>query len=152
MEVARRRRCRRVEVEIQADRTAVAGFSWGGQLMITSDVENYPGYPQGILGPEMMAEFRTQAERFGAEFFTDDVTGVDFTERPFSVFLGDDEHRADAVIVSTGATARQLGLASEERLQGKGVSYCAVCDAAFWREANVIVVGGGYSAMEEAAF
>src|SRR5437763_1077796 len=125
------------------DPLVIEGFSWGGQLMITSDVENYPGYPQGILGPEMMAEFRAQAERFGAEFITDDVTRVDFSERPFSVFVGDDEHRADAVIVSTGATARQLGLASEERLQGKGVSYCAVCDAAFWREANVIVVGGG---------
>ncbi len=130
----------------------IEGFSWGGQLMITSDVENYPGYPQGILGPEMMAEFRTQAERFGAEFITDDVTRVDFSEHPFSVSVGDVEHRAEAVIVSTGATARQLGLASEERLQGKGVSYCAVCDAAFWREANVIVVGGGDSAMEEAVF
>jgi thioredoxin reductase (NADPH) len=130
----------------------IEGFAWGGQLMITSDVENYPGYPQGILGPEMMAEFRTQAQRFGAEFITDDVTRVDFSERPFSVFVGEDEHRADAIIVATGATARQLGLASEERLQGKGVSYCAVCDAAFWREANVIVVGGGDSAMEEAIF
>jgi thioredoxin reductase (NADPH) len=130
----------------------IEGFAWGGQLMITSDVENYPGYPQGILGPEMMAEFRTQAERFGAEFITDDVTRVDFSERPFSIFLGEDEHRAESVIVATGATARQLGLSSEERLQGKGVSYCAVCDAAFWREANVVVVGGGDSAMEEAVF
>src|SRR5204863_10178802 len=130
----------------------IEGFAWGGQLMITSDVENYPGYPEGILGPEMMREFRAQAERFGAEFITDDVTRVDFSERPFSVFVGDEEHVAEAVIVSTGATARQLGLASEERLQGKGVSYCAVCDAAFWREANVLVVGGGDSAMEEAAF
>ncbi len=130
----------------------IEGFSWGGQLMITSDVENYPGYPQGILGPEMMAEFRTQAERFGAEFITDDVTRVDFSEHPFSVFVGEVEHRAEAVIVSTGATARQLGLSSEQRLQGKGVSYCAVCDAAFWRDANVIVVGGGDSAMEEAIF
>jgi thioredoxin reductase (NADPH) len=130
----------------------IEGFSWGGQLMITSDVENYPGYPQGILGPEMMAEFRAQAERFGAEFVTDDVTRVDFSERPFSVFVGEDEHRADAVIVATGATARQLGLPSEERLQGRGVSYCAVCDAAFWKNAHVLVVGGGDSAMEEAIF
>jgi thioredoxin reductase (NADPH) len=130
----------------------IEGFSWGGQLMITSDVENYPGYPQGILGPEMMAEFRAQAERFGAEFITDDVTRVDFSERPFSVYVGEDEHRADSVIVATGASARQLGLESEQRLQGKGVSYCAVCDAAFWREASVIVVGGGDSAMEEAIF
>src|SRR5436190_6498516 len=130
----------------------IEGFSWGGQLMITSDVENYPGYPQGVLGPEMMAEFRTQAERFGAEFVTDDVTRVDFSERPFSVFVGDDEYRAESVIVATGASARQLGLESEQRLQGKGVSYCAVCDAAFWREANVVVVGGGDSATEEAIF
>src|ERR671930_1438165 len=101
----------------------IEGFQWGGQLMITSDVENYPGYPDGVLGPEMMAEFRRQAERFGAEFVTDDVTRVDFTERPFSVFVGDDEYRADTVIVTTGATARQLGLESEERLQGPVVSY-----------------------------
>jgi thioredoxin reductase (NADPH) len=130
----------------------IEGFAWGGQLMITSDVENYPGYPDGVLGPEMMAEFRRQAERFGAEFVTDDVTRVDFSERPFSVFVGDDEYRADTVIVTTGATARQLGLESEERLQGRGVSYCAVCDAAFWRDAHVVVVGGGDSAMEEAIF
>src|SRR6266508_2019110 len=130
----------------------IEGFAWGGQLMITSDVENYPGYPDGVLGPEMMAEFRRQSERFGAEFITDDVTRVDFAERPFSVFVGDDEHRAETVIVATGATARQIGLKSELRLQGKGVSYCAVCDAAFWRESDVIVVGGGDSAMEEAIF
>ena len=130
----------------------IEGFAWGGQLMITSDVENYPGYPEGILGPEMMAEFRAQAERFGAEFLTDDVMRVDFSERPFSVFVGDDEHRAETVIVATGATARQIGLESEQKLQGRGVSYCAVCDAAFWREANVVVVGGGDSAMEESMF
>src|SRR6266508_3343275 len=130
----------------------IEGFAWGGQLMITCDVENYPGYPDGILGPEMMAEFRRQAERFGAEFVTDDVTGVDFSERPFSVFVGDYEHRAETVIVATGATARQLGLESERSLQGRGVSYCAVCDAAFWRDANVVVVGGGDSAMEEGIF
>jgi thioredoxin reductase (NADPH) len=130
----------------------IEGFSWGGQLMITSDVENYPGYPEGILGPEMMAEFRAQAGRFGAEFLTDDITRVDFSDRPFSVFVGEDEYQAEAVIVATGATARQLGLESEERLQGRGVSYCAVCDAAFWRDAHVVVVGGGDSAMEEAVF
>ncbi|HEX9417371.1 MAG TPA: thioredoxin-disulfide reductase [Gaiellaceae bacterium] len=134
------------------DPLVIEGFAWGGQLMITSDVENYPGYPDGVLGPEMMAEFRRQSERFGAEFITDDVTRVDFSERPFSVFVGDDEHRAETVIVATGATARQIGLKSELRLQGKGVSYCAVCDAAFWRESDVIVVGGGDSAMEEAIF
>lgn len=130
----------------------IEGFQWGGQLMITSDVENYPGYPDGVLGPEMMAEFRRQAERFGTEFITDDVQRVDFSERPFSVFVGDDEYRAESVIIATGATARQLGLPSEKRLQGKGVTYCAVCDAAFWRDVPVAVIGGGDSAMEEAIF
>jgi thioredoxin reductase (NADPH) len=130
----------------------IEGFNWGGQLMITSDVENYPGYSDGILGPAMMADFRRQAERFGAEFVTDDVTRVDFSERPFRIFLGEDEYRADAVIVSTGASARQLGLPSEQTLQGRGVSYCATCDGAFFRDRIVVVVGGGDSAMEEATF
>ena len=130
----------------------IEGVQWGGQLMITSDVENYPGYPEGVLGPTMMQEFRQQAERFGAEFLTDDVTRVDLSERPFRVFVGDDEHRAETVIVATGANARQLGIESELALQGRGVSYCAVCDAAFFRERNVVVVGGGDSAMEEATF
>jgi thioredoxin reductase (NADPH) len=130
----------------------IEGFNWGGQLMITSDVENYPGYADGILGPAMMSDFRRQAERFGAEFLTDDVTRVDFSERPFRVYVGDDEHRADAVIVATGATARQLGLSSEQTLQGRGVSYCATCDGAFFRDKVVVVVGGGDSAMEEAVF
>jgi thioredoxin reductase (NADPH) len=130
----------------------IEGIGWGGQLMITSDVENYPGYPEGVLGPEMMQEFRKQAERFGAEFLTDDVTRVDFSERPFRIWVGDDEYRAETVIVATGANARQLGLESERKLQGRGVSYCAVCDAAFFREKEVVVVGGGDSAMEEATF
>jgi thioredoxin reductase (NADPH) len=130
----------------------IEGFAWGGQLMITSDVENYPGYPDGILGPEMMRDFRRQAERFGAEFLTDDVTKVDFSERPFRVWVGDEEYRAETVIIATGANARQLGLATEEKLQGRGVSYCAVCDAAFFRDKEVVVVGGGDSAMEEATF
>jgi thioredoxin reductase (NADPH) len=130
----------------------IEGFAWGGQLMITSDVENYPGYPAGILGPEMMQDFRKQAERFGAEFVTDDVTRVDFSERPFRVLVGDDEYLAETVIVATGANARQLGLESERKLQGRGVSYCAVCDAAFFKEREVVVVGGGDSAMEEATF
>ena len=130
----------------------IEGVNWGGQLMITSDVENYPGYPGGILGPEMMQDFRKQAERFGAEFVTDDVTRVDFSERPFRVWVGDDEYRAETVIVATGANARQLGLESERKLQGRGVSYCAVCDAAFFRDREVVVVGGGDSAMEEATF
>jgi thioredoxin reductase (NADPH) len=130
----------------------IEGFAWGGQLMITSDVENYPGYPDGVLGPEMMNDFRRQAERFGSEFLTDDVTAVDFSEQPFRVFVGDDEYRAKAVIIATGANARQLGLESERALQGRGVSYCAVCDAAFFRERQVVVVGGGDSAMEEGIF
>jgi thioredoxin reductase (NADPH) len=130
----------------------IEGFQWGGQLMITSDVENYPGYVEGVLGPEMMKDFRRQAERFGAEYISDDVTRVDFSERPFRVYIGDDEYRSQAVIVATGANARQLGLDSERGLQGRGVSYCAVCDAAFFREKEVVVVGGGDSAMEEATF
>ena len=130
----------------------IEGFNWGGQLMITSDVENYPGYIDGIMGPEMMAEFRAQAGRFGAEFLTDDVTRVDLSERPFRVYVGDDEYTARTVIVATGATARQLGLESERALHGRGVTYCATCDAAFYRDREVVVVGGGDSAMEEALF
>ena len=130
----------------------IEGFNWGGQLMITSDVENYPGYADGILGPAMMADFRRQSERFGADFVTDDVTRVDFSERPFRIFVGEEEHRADAVIVATGASARQLGIESERILQGRGVSYCATCDGAFFRDKVVVVVGGGDSAMEEATF
>ena len=130
----------------------IEGFAWGGQLMITSDVENYPGYADGILGPQMMQDFRRQAERFGAEFLTDDVTKVDFGEHPFRVWVGDNEYRAESVIVATGASARQLGLETERTLQGKGVSYCAVCDAAFFKDKDVVVVGGGDSAMEEAIF
>jgi thioredoxin reductase (NADPH) len=120
--------------------------------MITSDVENYPGYPDGIMGPAMMQDFRRQSERFGAEFLTDDVTKVDFSEHPFRVWVGEQEFTAESVIVATGASARQLGLESERLLQGRGVSYCAVCDAAFFREKEVVVVGGGDSAMEEAIF
>jgi thioredoxin reductase (NADPH) len=130
----------------------IEGFNWGGQLMITSEVENYPGYRDGVMGPEMMAEFRAQAERFGTDFLTDDVTRVDFSERPFKVYVGDDEHLAQTVIVATGATARQLGLESERALHGRGVTYCATCDGAFYREREVVVVGGGDSAMEEALF
>jgi thioredoxin reductase (NADPH) len=130
----------------------IEGVTFGGQLMITSDVENYPGYPEGVLGPAMMRDFRDQAGRFGAEFLTDDVTSVDFSERPFRVDVGDDTYLAEAVIVATGATNRKLGLESERALQGKGVSYCAVCDAAFFREKEIVVVGGGDSAMEEATF
>jgi thioredoxin reductase (NADPH) len=120
--------------------------------MITSDVENYPGYADGIMGPAMMQDFRRQAERFGAEFLTDDVTKVDFGEHPLRVWVGEQELATESMIVATGASARQLGLESERLLQGRGVSYCAVCDAAFFREKEVVVVGGGDSAMEEAIF
>ncbi|HEY5058190.1 MAG TPA: thioredoxin-disulfide reductase [Gaiellaceae bacterium] len=130
----------------------IEGFNWGGQLMITSDVENYPGYADGIMGPEMMADFRRQAERFGAEFVTDDATKVDFSQRPFRIWVESDEYRAQAVIVATGASARWLGLPGEQRLQGHGVSACATCDGAFFNEKELVVVGGGDTAMEEAAF
>jgi thioredoxin reductase (NADPH) len=130
----------------------IEGFQWGGQLMITSDVENYPGYADGVMGPEMMSDFRRQAERFGSQFITDDVTKVDFSERPFRVWVGDDEYSARAVIVATGASARWLGIDSEQQHRGRGVSTCATCDGAFFREKDVYVVGGGDSAFEEAIF
>src|ERR671936_1523834 len=130
----------------------IEGFQWGGQLMITSDVENYPGYPDGVLGPTMMEEFKRQPGRFGAEFVTDDVTRVDFSERPFKVWVEDDLYTAEAVIVATGASARKLGVTGEQEYQGRGVTYCAVCDAAFYPDKEVVVVGGGDSAMEEALF
>ncbi len=130
----------------------IEGFNWGGQLMITSDVENYPGYPDGIMGPEMMTEFRRQAERFGTEFVTDNVTRVDFSERPFRVWVEDTEYSARTVIVATGASARWLGIDSEERLKGRGVSACATCDGSFFRDKHIYVVGGGDTAFEEALF
>jgi thioredoxin reductase (NADPH) len=130
----------------------IEGFQWGGQLMATTDVENYPGYPDAVMGPRMMEDFRRQAARFGTEFITDDVTSVDFSVRPFSVVVDKDEYRAKAVVVATGAKARWLGLDSEKRLQGHGVSACATCDGAFFREKRIVVVGGGDSAFEEALF
>ena len=130
----------------------IEGFQWGGQLMITSDVENYPGYPDGVMGPEMMADLRRQAEKFGSEFLTDDVTRVDFSEQPLRVWVGDEEYTARSVIIATGATARFLGIPSEEKHKGRGVSACATCDAAFFREKDVYVVGGGDTAFEEALF
>jgi thioredoxin reductase (NADPH) len=130
----------------------IEGFQWGGQLMITSDVENYPGYADGVMGPEMMAEFRRQAERFGTEFITDDVTRVDLSEQPFRVWVEDTEYRAKTVVVATGASARWLGLPGEQTYQGRGVSACATCDGAFFRDKELMVVGGGDTAMEEATF
>ena len=120
--------------------------------MLTTDVENFPGFPDGIMGPELMINFRAQAERFGAEFLTEKVTRVDFSERPFGIWVGDTEYQAQAVIVSTGASARMLGLESEQRLLGKGVSTCATCDGFFYRDKPIAVVGGGDSAIEEALF
>ncbi|MEL0040729.1 MAG: thioredoxin-disulfide reductase [Ilumatobacter sp.] len=124
----------------------------GGQLMLTTEVENFPGFPEGVMGPELMANFRAQAERFGAEFITEKVTRVDFSERPFRVWIGDDEHRAQSVIVSTGARSLMLGLEAEQRLIGHGLSTCATCDGFFFRGHEIAVVGGGDSAIEEATF
>jgi len=128
------------------------GIGAGGQLMLTTDVENFPGFPDGILGPELMMKFREQAARFGTEFFTSDVDRVDFSTSPFGVWVGDTEYRARSIIISTGATARMLGLPSEQRLLGHGVSTCATCDGFFFREKPLAIIGGGDSAIEEALF
>jgi thioredoxin reductase (NADPH) len=130
----------------------VAGYESGGQLMITSDVENYPGFAEAITGPELMKRMRDQASRFGAEFKDEDATAVDFTVQPFKVTSDSGTHEGHSVIVATGSSAKWLGLESETRLRGKGVSACATCDGFFFKEKHVVVVGGGDSAMEEALF
>lgn len=130
----------------------LAGGKIGGQLMITNDVENYPGFPTGIEGPEMMEQFRKQAERFGTTVLPVDVTNVDFSQRPFRVWTESEEYTAKSIIIATGASAMWLGLPSEEKLQGRGISACATCDGFFFRGKHVIVVGGGDVAMEEATF
>lgn len=130
----------------------IEGYGAGGQLMITTDVENYPGFPDGVQGPDMMMMFRQQAERFGTRFITADVSRVDFSERPFRVWVDNDEHVGNSIIVSTGASARWLGIDGETRLRGKGVSACATCDGFFFKDKPVVVIGGGDTAMEEALF
>jgi thioredoxin reductase (NADPH) len=124
----------------------------GGQLMLTTEVENFPGFPDGVMGPELMTKFRDQAQRFGAEFRTDKVTRVDFTARPHRVYIGDEQITADAVIVSTGAQSLMLNLPREAELLGHGLSTCATCDGFFFRGQSIAVVGGGDSALEEAMF
>jgi len=131
----------------------IEGFQWGGQLQNTTHVENYPGYPEGIMGPEMMNEFRAQAERFGTRFITDDATEVELTDGSIQVVrVGKDEYAAKAVILSMGAEPKRLGIPGEMELQGRGVSTCGVCDGAFFKGDDVAVIGGGDSAMEDSIF
>ncbi|MDQ6916066.1 MAG: thioredoxin-disulfide reductase [Actinomycetota bacterium] len=133
----------------------IEGFAWGGLLQQTTDVENYPGYPDGVMGPEMMSDFRRQAERFGARLVTDQATRVELAREPggiHRVWVGDDEYRAKAVVLAMGAEHKKLMVPGEEELGGRGVSYCATCDAAFFKDRPTVIVGGGDSAMEEAIF
>src|SRR5947208_750386 len=133
----------------------IEGFMWGGLLQQTTDVENYPGYRGGVMGPEMIQEFRDQAERFGTRFITDQVTKIELSEQPgdvHKVYVGDDEYSARTVVLAMGAEHRKLDVPGEEELAGRGVSYCATCDAAFFKDRETVIVGGGDSAMEEAIF
>ena len=128
----------------------IGGATWGGQLMFTSEVENFPGFPNGTLGPDLMAKIRAQAERFGTKTMFEDVTAVDFRSRPFKISVGDRFFDGKTVIIATGASAKWLGLPSEARLRGRGVSACATCDAPFFRDKKTVVVGGGDTALDEA--
>ena len=128
----------------------LAGSKWGGQLMLTTEIENYPGFPNGILGPDLMKKFRDQAEKFGAEILNSDISRVDFKSRPFTIDAEGKSYKTKAVIIATGAETKWLNLSNERRLIGKGVSSCAPCDAFFFKDKKVVVVGGGDSAMEEA--
>ena len=130
----------------------IEGEEVGGQLMTTTDVENYPGFAEGIMGPDLMMVTRKQAERFGTRFVSQNVTKVDFSSQPFKMWVGDKEYQSKSVIISTGASAKYLGLENERRLLGRGVSACATCDGAFFRDVDVCIIGGGDTAMEEALF
>ena len=135
------------------DPLVIEGFQWGGLLQQTTDVENFPGYPEGVMGPEMMQQLRDQAERFGTRFVTDDATRVELSDGGVQrVFVGDVEYRARAVVLAMGAEPKKLGVPGEQELSARGVSYCATCDAAFFRGKSTIIVGGGDTAMEEATF
>jgi thioredoxin reductase (NADPH) len=132
------------------DTLVIGGMAWGGQLMFTGVVENFPGFPEGLIGSDLMSKMLEQVEKFGAKTVMDDVTSVDFSSRPFKVSVGDKVYEAKSVIVATGATPKLLGLPAERKLTGKGVSYCATCDAAFFKDRKVVVVGGGDTALDEA--
>jgi thioredoxin reductase (NADPH) len=132
------------------DTLVIGGSTWGGQLMLTGGVDNFPGFPDGIMGPELMAKMREQSEKCGAKLIFEDVSSVDLSSRPFKVTSGANNYEAKTVLIATGASAKWLGLPSETRLRGKGVSSCAICDAPFFRDKKVVVVGGGDTALEEA--
>lgn len=134
----------------QLETLVIGGITWGGQLMLTGDVENFPGFPNGVAGPDLMAKMKTQAERLGVKILFEDATAVDFSSRPFKVKVGDRVYESKAVILATGASTKWLGLPAEARLRGRGVSACATCDAPFFKDKKTVVVGGGDTALDEA--